>query len=267
MKCRVDGSHCKTFLDLGKMPIANGFFKKNDKKKEYFFNLKAAYNEKLSLFQIVEFPSPKKMFNKNYPFFSSSSQNMIDHFKKFSDFIKKKYLNKNSLILEIGSNDGTFLKNFDKKRSYGFEPSRSVHLKSKEIGVNSINKFFNLKNISSLKSNFGKFDVISGANVFCHIPNQIDLIKSIDKLLSKNGTLILEEPYLGAMYEKTSYDQIYDEHIYMFSLSSIQKLYDLFGFELIDALPQKTHGGSMRYIIKRKNITKKTTRLLKTFKI
>ena len=266
MKCRVDGSHCKTFLDLGKMPIANGFFKKNDKKKEYFFNLKAAFNEKLSLFQIVEFPSPKKMFNKNYPFFSSSSQNMIDHFKKFSDFIKKKYLNKNSLILEIGSNDGTFLKNFDKKRSYGFEPSRSVHLKSKEIGVNSINKFFNLKNISSLKSNFGKFDVISGANVFCHIPNQIDLIKSIDKLLSKKGTLILEEPYLGAMYEKTSYDQIYDEHIYMFSLSSIQKLYDLFGFELIDALPQKTHGGSMRYIIKRKNITKKTTRLLKLLK-
>ena len=89
MKCRVDGSHCKTFLDLGKMPIANGFFKKSEKKKEYFFNLKAAFNEKLSLFQIVEFPSPKKMFNKNYPFFSSSSQNMIDHFKKFSDFIKK----------------------------------------------------------------------------------------------------------------------------------------------------------------------------------
>ena len=80
------------------------------------------------------------------------------------------------------------------------------------------------------------------------------MIKAIDKILSKKGVLILEEPYLGSMYKKTSYDQIYDEHIYMFSLHSIQKIYEKFGFELIDAIPQKTHGGSMRYILKRKKI-------------
>ena len=65
------------------------------------------------------------------------------------------------------------------------------------------------------------------------------------------------------MYEKISYDQIYDEHIYMFSLSSVEKIYNLFNFELIDAIPQETHGGSMRYIIKRKNIAKKSKRLIK----
>ena len=96
-----------------------------------------------------------------------------------------------------------------------------------------------------------------GSNVFCHIPNQINLIKSIDKLLSKKGVLIFEEPYLGSMYEKVSYDQIYDEHIYMFSLTSIDRIYKLFNFELIDAYPQITHGGSMRYIIKRKGTSKK----------
>ena len=58
------------------------------------------------------------------------------------------------------------------------------------------------------------------------------------------------------MYEKTSYDQIYDEHIYMFSASSVKKIFNLFDFELIDVVPQKTHGGSMRYIIGRRNFHK-----------
>ena len=76
-------------------------------------------------------------------------------------------------------------------------------------------------------------------------------------MLSRNGTIILEEPYLGSMYKKTSYDQIYDEHIYMFSLSSIEKIYRLFDFELIDAYPQKTHGGINEIYFKKKGMQKK----------
>ena len=70
--------------------------------------------------------------------------------------------------------------------------------------------------------------------------------------------LIFEEPYLGSMFSKISYDQIYDEHIFMFSVNSIKKIFDLFDFELIDVLPQVTHGGSMRYVIGRKNKHKKS---------
>ncbi len=266
MICRILKNKCKIVLNLGKMPIANGFIKKKDLKKEYFFKLRAAFNEKLGLFQLVTNPSPKKMFNENYPFFTSSSVYMVKHFKVFANWVKKNYMFKNSLILEIGSNDGTFLKNFNKKNSFGYEPSKSVHIAAKYNGIKSINKFFNLKNISILKKYFNKFDVIVGSNVFCHIPNQINLIKSIDKLLSKRGVLIFEEPYLGSMYDKISYDQIYDEHIYMFSLTSINKIYNLFNFELIDAYPQTTHGGSMRYVIKRKGVSNKSKRLLKLLK-
>ena len=266
MICRILKNKCKIVLNLGKMPIANGFIKKKDLKKEYFFKLRAAFNEKLGLFQLVTNPSPKKMFNENYPFFTSSSVYMVKHFKVFANWVKKNYMFKNSLILEIGSNDGTFLKNFNKKNSFGYEPSKSVHIVAKYNGIKSINKFFNLKNISILKKYFNKFDVIVGSNVFCHIPNQINLIKSIDKLLSKRGVLIFEEPYLGSMYDKISYDQIYDEHIYMFSLTSINKIYNLFNFELIDAYPQTTHGGSMRYVIKRKGVSNKSKRLIKLLK-
>ena len=82
-------------------------------------------------------------------------------------------------------------------------------------------------------------------------------------MLTKNGSFIFEEPYLGSMFEKVSYDQIYDEHIYIFSASSISKIFKLYDFELVDVLPQQTHGGSMRYIIQRKNRDKKSKNLIK----
>ena len=70
--------------------------------------------------------------------------------------------------------------------------------------------------------------------MIAHIPDLIDVIKSVDKLLSSKGLLIFEEPYLGSMFSKISYDQIYDEHIFMFSISSINKIFDLFDFELVE---------------------------------
>ena len=89
--------------------------------------------------------------------------------------------------MEIGSNDGVFLDNFKNINHVGFEPSKNVHQVAKKRGPNSINKFFNKKNIKYLINKKIKFDLIYGANVFCHIPDQIDLIQSMDKLLSQNG--------------------------------------------------------------------------------
>ena len=79
------------------------------------------------------------------------------------------------------------------------------------------------------------------------------MIEAVNLLLSSEGTFIFEEPYLGSMFEKVSYDQIYDEHIFMFSASSVSKIFKRFDLKLVDAIPQNTHGGSMRYIIKRNN--------------
>jgi methylation protein EvaC len=263
MRCRISKEKCFDVIDFGKMPMANAFIQ-NKNSKEFLFPLKAIFGKKLSLFQLAHNPSPRKMFNENYPFYTSSSKSMILHFKSFAQWIKNKYIfNKNDLILEIGSNDGTFLSNFNKDKAYGFEPSKSVHLEAKKKKIKSYNKFFNLKNINLLKKKFGKFNIIVGSNVFCHIPDQSNLIKSINKLLNKDGTLIFEEPYLGSMYQKISYDQIYDEHIYMFSASSVKKIYKKYNFNLIDAIPQKTHGGSMRYILKKNGSSKESNRLKK----
>ena len=177
------------------------------------------------------------------------------HFKEYANWAKKKFLKKNqNRIIEIGSNDGTFLKNFKTKDidHLGFEPSKNVSDLARKRGINSLNEFFSRDSLSETEKFVGATDIIFGANVVCHIPNLIEFIKTADKLLNDNGKIIFEEPYLGSMYKKTSYDQIYDEHIFIFSVTAISKIFNLFDFQIIDAIPQITHGGSMRYIIERK---------------
>lgn len=146
----------------------------------------------------------------------------------------------------------------------GFEPSKNVASIAKKKGIKVIDKFFNLKNVRNLRNYKKKIDLICAANVICHIPDLNNLIKSIDYLLSERGVFVFEEPYLGSMFKKKSYDQIYDAHIYIFSLHSVKKIFSKYNLELIDAIPQITHGGSMRYVIARKNkflTSKKLTNL------
>ena len=258
MKCKITNKQIKPFMSFGKMPIANGFIKKKDFDSEFFFNMEVGFSEDLSLFQLKDHPSPEQMFNSKYPFFTGSSEYMKIHFSKYAKYIKDNYLHDNSKIVEIGSNDGTFLENFKNSNLdfVGFEPSSNVAKIANKKGVKTFNNFFNQDTIDQINEYKKKTDVIFAANVICHVPNLGDLIKSIDKLLSKKGVFIFEEPYLGSMFEKTSYDQIYDEHIFMFSGSSVKKIFDLFDMELIDLIKQPTHGGSMRYVIARKGLHK-----------
>ena len=255
-------------MTFGKMPIANGFLKKKYFKKEYFFEMEVGFSKKVSLFQLNNHPKPKMMFNENYPFFTGSSKGMINHFKNYAGWIKRNYLKKNYNLIEIGSNDGTFLNNFknSKIKTLGIEPSSNVANVSKAKGIKTINNFFTYENVKKIKSLKNKTDIICAANVVCHVPNLTNLIRGVNHLLNDNGLFIFEEPYLGSMYKKTSYDQIYDEHIFMFSVNSIKKVFKLFNFELINVIPQKTHGGSMRYVVGRLGKHKINNNVLKLLK-
>ncbi len=253
MKCKITNTPLEPFMSFGKMPIANGFIDEKNFSKEFFFNMEVGFNEELSLFQLNDHPKPEEMFNKDYPFFTGSSEYMKNHFKNYANFTKK-YLKTNSKIIEIGSNDGTFLKNFldAENKILGIEPSKSVADVAIKNNIPTLNNFFNTSNIKTLNEFLGNTDLICASNVICHVPDLNNLIESVDLLLSKEGTFIFEEPYLGSMFEKISYDQIYDEHIFMFSASSVSKIFQRYNFHLIDSIPQVTHGGSMRYVLKRK---------------
>lgn len=258
MKCKVTGKKIDPFMSFGQMPIANGFLNKDKFNEEFFFEMEVGFSDDLSLFQLNDHPKPTMMFNENYPFFTGSSQQMKLHFKNYANWIKKYHPNTIKNIIEIGSNDGTFLKNFNSNdyNTLGFEPSSNVAERASKDEVNTINEFFNKNSVINQKNFINNTDLICAANVICHVPDLNDLIQAVCLMLNKSGLFIFEEPYLGSMFEKISYDQIYDEHIFIFSVTSISKIFKLFDMELVDVFPQTTHGGSMRYITGRKNIHK-----------
>jgi methylation protein EvaC len=178
---------------------------------------------------------------------------MTAHFKDFaksvleSDFIS----GNNPFIVELGCNDGILLKNFAelKVRHLGIEPSLNVAKVANEEGVQTISEFFTEKLAESIVKKHGQADVFLAANVMCHIPDIIDVVKGIKKLLKPTGVVMFEDPYLGDIISKVSYDQIYDEHVFLFSALSVKYLFSLHGMALIDVIPQQTHGGSMRYVL------------------
>jgi methylation protein EvaC len=257
MQCRICDHEISPFMTFGRMPIANGFLTQDQFKDEYFFELKPAFCSHCLTFQIEEQPAPEVMFHDHYAFFSRTSTFMQAHFKEYASWVGDTYLTgENPFVVELGSNDGIMLENFAKRgiRHLGVEPSANVAEEARKYGVNTVVKFFGPKTATEIVDEYGQANALIAANVMCHIPDMNGIAQGADRLLKRGGVLIFEDPYLGAMIEKTSYDQIYDEHVFIFSALSVANIFGPYGFELIDLLPQHTHGGSMRYVLARKGV-------------
>lgn len=256
-KCQVCSAPLNCFMSFGQMPLANGFLTPDQFADEYFFDLSVGSCPHCGMFQLMEQPSREMMFNECYPFYSGSSSGMAVHFQKFAEHVKKDYLlSKDPFVVEIGSNDGIMLRHFSDAdiRHLGIEPSLNVAQVAIDRGINTISTFFNEDCAREIVKKYGQADAFLAANVMCHIPYLHSIVKGIRILLKPKGVVIFEDPYLGDVIENTSYDQIYDEHVFLFSLSSISYLFSQHDMELIDIEPQETHGGSMRYIIARKGM-------------
>lgn len=260
-KCLICDSDIRPFISYGEMPIANGFLPPDKFSSEYFFHMQVAHCPTCSMIQLIDTPDREMMFNENYAFFSGTSQAMKAHFKNFAEDVKKNYLDKEDpFVVEIGSNDGIMLGNFKDWgiRHLGCEPSANVAKVATEKGINTIVEFFNEELADTIIKNNGQADAFIAANVMCHIPYFHSIVAGISKLIKKTGIVIFEDPYLGDVIEKTSYDQIYDEHTFLFSVTSINYIFSKYGMEVVHVEHQETHGGSMRYFIGHKGVRERS---------
>ena len=241
----------KKFLDLGLQPLANKYLRKKDliKKKENFYHLEVGFNTKTKLVSILNTVPAKKMFNNKYPYRSSMSLTMLNSFKKLAEEIVKTF--NPGFILEIGSNDGSFIKNFDKKKVFCIEPCSNMAKITRKMGYKTFSNFFNINLAKKIKSRVKNIDLIYSANTLSHIQNLHSVFNSIDHILSDDGVLIIEDPSLLECLKKVSYDQFYNEHIYVFSLLSINNLIKKYKLEVFNIEKLNTHGGSLRYYIKK----------------
>ena len=258
----------KVFLNLGRQPLANSFLKDIKEKtlrNEFFYNLKICFNTKNYLVSIKRPVNPKKQYTDKYAHRASESKTMRLAFKDVAKKLFKRFRPKS--IMEIGSNDGVFLKNFNKKSVIAVEPCKNLARITKKL-FKTYDEFWNLKLSNKLlKEKKGEIDLIFSANTISHIPNLDETFKGISKVLSKNGVLVIEDPSLLKVLKNNSYDQFYDEHVYVFSSLSMKNIVKKFGLRLFDIEHLSTHGGSNRYYVcKEDGKYKSSSRLKKALK-
>ena len=270
-RCRACGSDSLVkFISFGKMPAANGFLRKEElEKEEYMYDMEVGFCEECKMVQLIEMPPyekyivPDALGKTNYAFYSSTSKFMEEHFAEMAREVEERFLEEGDKVLEIGSNDGIMLKAFRKNRVLGVEPSDNVADIARALGIETISEFFTEELADRILSAGGKFKAILSTNVFLNIIEIESGVEGIKKLLDEKGVFITEDPYIVDVLEKTAYDQIYDEHVWYFSLTSLSNLFERFGMEIFDAERQWVHGGSIRVYTCKKGAYEKTERLRK----
>ncbi len=257
----------KKFLDLLNQPITNSYINKiNNKniKNEFFYNLSIGFNKKNYLVSLLNPINPKRQYTDKYAHRASQSITMNESFKTIALKLKKKFNPK--LSLEIGSNDGVFLKNFKKDRILAVEPCSNLAKITRNKGYYTYGNFWNKALVKKILKKTNKIDLIYSANTISHIPNLKETFDAISVALSDNGVFVFEDPYIGSVIKMNSYDQFYDEHVHLFSLLAISNLVKKSNLKIFDVELLNTHGGSLRYYVTKNSAKYKETHKVKNLK-
>ncbi len=252
--CRLCESALHPVVGFGPMPIANGFLTPEQLTPERlaaerFFPLELAMCPACAMVQLVDVVDEAAMFNADYAFFSSTSVGMARHFGRFAADVKARWLPDDPFVVELGCNDGIMLRHFGAGRHLGVEPSGNVAEAARRLGLDVDDRFFTAELADEIRGARGPADAILGANVVCHIPYLDAVFDGVRRLLGPKGVFAFEDPYIGDILARTAYDQIYDEHVYYFSLTAVVGLAARHGLDVIDAERQPVHGGEVRFTL------------------
>jgi len=249
-QCRSCGSaQGELVLDLGVQPLANNLLRPEDLgKPEPKFPLRLAVCRNCWLLQITDLVPPVDLFSE-YLYFSSFSDLMLRHAGEAAQrYIAEFQLGKDSLVVEIASNDGYLLRNFVAAGvpCLGIEPAANIAKVARERGIETLVEFFGQELAGRLAGAGRQADLILGNNVFAHAPDTNDFVAGLRALLKPKGRVVLEFPYAAELIEKTEFDTIYHEHVFYFSLTALKPLFERHGLTVwhVERLP--IHGGSLR---------------------
>jgi SAM-dependent methyltransferase len=238
-------------LAFGDMPLSDGIV--NDEQRragEHLYSLTVVFCRDCCLMQILETVEPEILFGADYPYYSSFSDSLLQHSRENAfALIERKKLNANSLVVELASNDGYLLKNFQERgiAVLGIDPAPGPAAAAEKIGVPTICDFFTAEMARKLRGEGQRADVVIGNNVMAHIPDLNDFVEGISILLKEDGICVIENPYVKDLIESCEFDTIYHEHQCYHSVTAVSQLFARHGMTLFHVEHLPIHGGSLRY--------------------
>jgi SAM-dependent methyltransferase len=248
--CRICGTPLRhTFVDLGMSPLCESIRTAGQlDETEPYFPLHARVCEHCFLVQLNQYVPPETIF-REYAYFSSYSTSWTEHAKEYCRMITKRLaLNRDSLVVELASNDGYLLQHFLQQEIpvLGVEPAANVAKVAVEKGIPTRTEFFGFDLAERMTAEGLQADLIVANNVLAQVPDLNDFVSGIASLLKPYGVVTLEFPHLQRLMEETQFDTIYHEHFSYFSLFTVSLLVERHGLKVIDVEELATHGGSLR---------------------
>lgn len=245
MNCRLCDHNTDEILDLGSIPLANDF--KSSFSIKYPLNIH--YCSKCGLIQLSEIVDYKILFG-DYAYHTASSLPLVNHLKDTSKFILDNLSNNcNDLIVEFGCNDGSFLENFiNKRKIVGVDPAENFDSILSKKRISHVVNSFNMKICKKIKNSYGPAKVIFASNVLAHISDLKETIESVKFLLRNDGYFVFEVHHAADLISNCCFDQIYHEHVYYFTLRSIQELLKKYSLNICCADKINIHGSSLRIV-------------------
>ena len=254
--CRVCKSKdLEPVISFGKVPLANNLMDDLNQKVETFplelFKCNSCNNCQLS-YNV----DPRLMFD-HYLYTSSTSKSFVEHFDNAAEkYIKEYNLNKDDLIIDIGSNDGIGLRKFKELEFdvLGIEPAKNISEIANKNGITTINSYFNTDAIKIINEKYRKPRIILASNVFAHSNDLLEIATSVMNLLDDDGVFIIEVQYLVDTIKDLTFDNIYHEHYNYWSVIALQNLFNQLDYNISNVEKIDTHGGSIRIYIEKNQI-------------
>ncbi len=256
-------------VKLGKQPISSVFY---NTKKKYLpkYSIDLFQCNYCQLVQFSSLPPLEDMYGLTYGYNTSLSPLMINHMMRKFKFLKSSYKNLlKGQILDIGSNDGTFLNFFRGLKNiklYGMDPSSKKFLNNYKKNISVITDFFSkkklLENLSKEECR-EKFNIITSFAMFYDIEDPNSFCKDILDLLNDDGIWIVEFSYLPLLFKNLTYDQICHEHVTYYSLTTFNKILKNNNMKVIDLSFNEINGGSIEVICAKKKSKQKPKKIVK----
>jgi SAM-dependent methyltransferase len=252
--CRACGSReLSLVLDLGTTPLADALVRADQlQEPEITAPLEVVFCSDCSLLQINQSVPPEILFCRDYPYYSSVSKALLEHFGKSANrLIESRQLGPDSLVVEAASNDGYMLRNFAGRNIpvLGIDPAEGPARKANESGIPTLNTFFGNDLAQKLKAEGKRADVFLANNVLAHVPDLNGFVDGIRTLLKPTGVAVIECPYVVDLVSHCEFDTIYHQHLCYFSVTALDRLFRSHGLYLNDVERTKIHGGSLRLFI------------------
>jgi SAM-dependent methyltransferase len=243
--CRICSGKVKLVLDLGNQPLANNL-QKNLNIVEDFAPLRLGICSACGHVQLMEDVDPSDMFS-HYLWVTGTSGVTRQYAKEFSRKLLDSCSTKSPKVIELASNDCTFLKEFlgKSKLLVGVDPAKNIIESNQIDGISQENMFFDFKNSEKLKKRYRNFDIVFARNVLPHVPDPVNFLKGMKNLLSEKGILVVEFHSSRIILEELHFDSIYHEHYSYFSLSSLISAANKIGIYVFDINYSPISGGSI----------------------